>query len=59
MLILTRNIGQVVMINDDIIITILGCKGNQVKIGFDAPSEVEIHREEIYERILRNGRFKK
>lgn len=51
MLILTRRIGETVMINDDIYLTILGVKGNQVRLGFDAPQDVIIHRQEIYNRI--------
>jgi carbon storage regulator len=53
MLILTRHTGQTVMIGDDVTLTILGVKGNQVRIGINAPKNVPIHREEIYERIKR------
>ncbi len=51
MLILTRRIGESIMIGEDVSFTILGVKDHQVKIGFNAPKEVSIHREEIYQRI--------
>lgn len=51
MLILTRRVGETVMIGDNVTVTVLGVKGNQVRLGVNAPKDVAVHREEIYERI--------
>ena len=51
MLILTRRVGETVMIGDNVTVTILGVKGNQVRVGVNAPKEVAVHREEIYNKI--------
>ncbi|HEJ2669796.1 TPA: carbon storage regulator CsrA [Pseudomonas aeruginosa] len=51
MLILTRRVGETLMVGDDVTVTVLGVKGKQVRIGVNAPKEVAVHREEIYQRI--------
>lgn len=53
MLILTRRIGETLMVGDEVTVTVLGVKGNQVRLGVDAPKDVSVHREEIYQRIQR------
>lgn len=55
MLILTRRIGESIRIDDDIQVTVLSVKGNQVRIGVTAPNAVEVHRQEVYERIYRDS----
>jgi carbon storage regulator len=56
-LILTRRVGETVMIGDEVTVTVLGVKGNQVRVGINAPKSVAVHREEIYERIKREGQL--
>ena len=55
MLILTRRVGETLMIGDQITVTVLGVKGNQVRVGISAPKDVSVHREEIFQRIKRDG----
>ncbi|MBU6378135.1 MAG: carbon storage regulator CsrA [Gammaproteobacteria bacterium] len=55
MLILTRRVGETVMIGEEVSVTILGVKGNQVRVGINAPKNVAVHREEIFERIKSEG----
>jgi len=55
MLILTRRVGETLIIGDSVTITVLGVKGNQVRLGVNAPKDVSVHREEIYQRIQREG----
>lgn len=55
MLILTRRVGETVYVGDDVTITVLAVKGNQVRVGINAPKSVAVHREEIYERIKRES----
>ena len=55
MLILTRRVGETLMIGDEVTVTVLGVKGNQIRIGVNAPREVAVHREEIYDRIKAEG----
>lgn len=52
-LVLTRNVGESIIIGDEVVITISAVQGNRVKLGIKAPKEVSVHREEVYERILR------
>ena len=54
MLILARRIGEKIIIDDNVTIAMLGVKGNQVRIGIDAPREIQVHREEIYQRVLKD-----
>ena len=51
MLVLTRRVGETLMVGDEVTVSVLGIKGNQIRIGINAPKDVGVHREEIYERI--------
>jgi len=55
MLILTRRVGETIVVGDEVTVTVLGIKGNQVRCGINAPKRVAVHREEIYERIKREA----
>ncbi len=55
MLILTRRVGETLMIGDSVTVTVLGVKGNQVRVGINAPKDVAVHREEIFQKIGREG----
>lgn len=55
MLVLTRRVGEKIRIGDDVVITLLGVRGNQYKVGIEAPKDVSVHREEIWQRIHEGG----
>lgn len=59
MLILTRRVGETLMVGDEVTVTVLGVKGNQVRLGVNAPKSVAVHREEIYNRIQAEERGEK
>lgn len=56
MLILTRRIGETLMVGDDVTVTVLGIQGGQIRVGINAPKDIEVHREEIYKRIQEEKR---
>lgn len=56
MLILTRRVGETIIIDDDIEVTVLSVKGNQVRLGIKAPEDIAVHREEIYERLMNDSK---
>jgi len=56
MLILTRRVGESIIVGDDVTITVLGVKGNQIRLGVNAPKDISVHREEIYQRIKQEQR---
>lgn len=58
MLVLTRKVGETIIIGDDVTVTVLGLVGSQIKIGVNAPKSVSVHREEIYDRIQKEGNKK-
>ncbi len=55
MLILTRKVNETLMVGDDVSVTVLGIKGGQIRIGINAPRDIAVHRQEIYEKIKREG----
>lgn len=55
MLVLSRRLNETLIIGDDVKVTVLGINGNQVRLGIDAPREISVHREEVYQRILKEG----
>ena len=59
MLILTRRVQEAIMIGDDITLTVLGVKGNNIRLGIDAPKSIAVHREEVYHRLQREGKTHK
>ena len=59
MLILTRRIGEALKVGDDVSVTVLGIKGSQVRLGINAPKDVPVHREEVYDKINSNTKQKK
>ena len=59
MLILTRRVGEAIFINDDIVVRLLGISGNQFRLGIEAPREISVHREEIYQKIIAEKELEK